>query len=400
MYSGSSGEVKHKFKMTLQDIEEQLMKFPESEMRKMLYLYVPPVLIIIGTLGNTFSFIILRRKQMLKVSSYLYLASLAVIDTFVLYNGLLVIWVQELGYHMRNWSDWLCKPLVTLGYVASDFSVWLIIAVTVERYIVVCFPFQASSMCNLSRAKKVIVGIFFIMLALNFHFFWTVEIDTLHDRCMPAKQHIRLVTEIWPWVDTLIYSLIPFLTITVLNIFIIKEVAGARSNRMLLSGSENDNYILATNHRNSNVANQRRSNQNEGSRLTALLLTVSFTFLVLTLPFNIVMIITRLWNDTSGAPEYGPVSAHPGHHRTPHVHQPLRQLFPLLRHGPQVPAADPRPLPLLVPAPGQGLQQHHTDQRPVHQAELSVGHQRGRGGDGGPAVGPKPRQQPEPQRER
>ncbi|KAK6981873.1 hypothetical protein BgiMline_017221, partial [Biomphalaria glabrata] len=122
----------------------------------------------------------------------------------------------------------------------------------------------------------------------------------LHDRCMPAKQHIRLVTEIWPWVDTLIYSLIPFLTITVLNIFIIKEVAGARSNRMLLSGSENDNYILATNHRNSNVANQRRSNQNEGSRLTALLLTVSFTFLVLTLPFNIVMIITRLWNDTSG----------------------------------------------------------------------------------------------------
>ncbi|KAI8759301.1 FMRFamide receptor, partial [Biomphalaria glabrata] len=58
--------------------------------------------------------------------------SLAVIDTFVLYNGLLVIWVQELGYHMRNWSDWLCKPLVTLGYVASDFSVWLIIAVTVE----------------------------------------------------------------------------------------------------------------------------------------------------------------------------------------------------------------------------------------------------------------------------
>ncbi|KAK0046383.1 FMRFamide receptor, partial [Biomphalaria pfeifferi] len=77
-------------------------------------------------------------------------------------------------------------------------------------------------------------------------------------------------------------------------------VAGARSNRMLLSGSENDNYILATNHRNSNVANQRRSNQNEGSRLTALLLTVSFTFLVLTLPFNIVMIITRLWNDTSG----------------------------------------------------------------------------------------------------
>ncbi|CAL1539998.1 unnamed protein product, partial [Lymnaea stagnalis] len=64
----------------------------------------------------------------------LFAASLAVIDTFVLYNGLLTAWVEELmGYDIQDSSDWLCKPLVTLGYVASDLSVWLIIAVTVER---------------------------------------------------------------------------------------------------------------------------------------------------------------------------------------------------------------------------------------------------------------------------
>ncbi|KAH9515518.1 hypothetical protein Btru_011320 [Bulinus truncatus] len=120
------------------------------------------------------------------------------------------------------------------------------------------------------------------------------------DICYPSEPFIELVTEIWPWVDTLVYSLIPFITITVLNILIIKEVAGARSNRMLLSGSENDNYVLSTTHWSSAMANQRRNNLNEGSRLTALLLTVSCTFLVLTLPNNIVMIITRLWNDTSG----------------------------------------------------------------------------------------------------
>lgn len=46
----------------------------------------------------------------------------------------------------------------------------------IARYIVVCFPFQASSMCNVSRARKVIVSLFLLMLALNFHFLWTAQI--------------------------------------------------------------------------------------------------------------------------------------------------------------------------------------------------------------------------------
>ncbi|GFO03757.1 FMRFamide receptor-like [Plakobranchus ocellatus] len=63
-------------------------------------------------------------------------ASLAVIDTLVLYVGLLRIWLAELtGFDYQHSGDWICKLSVVLGYVASDLSVWLIIAVTVERYV-------------------------------------------------------------------------------------------------------------------------------------------------------------------------------------------------------------------------------------------------------------------------
>ena len=61
-------------------------------------------------------------------------ASLAVIDTVVLFIGLLRLWLAELvGFDFQDSGDWICKLTVVLGYVASDLSVWLIIAVTVER---------------------------------------------------------------------------------------------------------------------------------------------------------------------------------------------------------------------------------------------------------------------------
>ncbi|GFR73061.1 FMRFamide receptor-like, partial [Elysia marginata] len=150
------------------------IQFPEYRLKKQLVLYFSPVLLLLGTLGNLFSFIVLRRKPLVKVSSYIYLASLALIDTVVLYIGLLRVWLAELtGVDFQDSGDWICKLSVVLGYVASDLSVWLIIAVTVERYIVVCFPFKASAMCNTNRAKKVIAFLTCLMLAINFHFFWT-----------------------------------------------------------------------------------------------------------------------------------------------------------------------------------------------------------------------------------
>lgn len=61
---------------------------------------------------------------------------LAVIDTLVLYNGLLRIWIVELiGIDYQESGNWICKLTVSIGYVSSDLSVWLIIAVTVERYL-------------------------------------------------------------------------------------------------------------------------------------------------------------------------------------------------------------------------------------------------------------------------
>ncbi|PVD21427.1 hypothetical protein C0Q70_19600 [Pomacea canaliculata] len=281
---------------------------PEDQARKFLLTYVPPVLIVLGTLGNIVSFIVLRRRAMCKVSSYLYLASLAVADSLVLYIGLLRLWLIELiEVDFHNSSDWVCKLMVSFGYIASDLSVWMIIAVTVERYIVVCFPLRACTMCNTNRAKVVICFIALLIFCINIHFFWTVSLveDSNNvTNCQATPSHIYLVDEIWPWVDACFYSFLPFVTILILNILIISEVVKARTHRQNLQSMNEYHYHQQRpqrpQQRRSTAATvfgcRRFSSPGEGTKLTVMLLTVSFTFLLTTLPMNISLIVTAFWN--------------------------------------------------------------------------------------------------------
>jgi len=48
--------------------------------------------------------------------------------------------------------------------------------VTVERYVVVCHALSARVVCRRPRALAVIAALLLAFVALNLHFFWTVEL--------------------------------------------------------------------------------------------------------------------------------------------------------------------------------------------------------------------------------
>lgn len=234
---------------------------------------------------------------MLKFSTYFYLMVLAVADTLVLYIGLLRLWIGQLtGYDLRDKSDWLCKATNVVGYTVSDFSVWLIIAVTIERYIVVCHPLKANSICDTRRAKRFILLLLLSFFAVNFHFFWTVQIvqysfqDEKIPLCAGAPNHATLVEEAWPWVDAALYSFVPFAAITVLNTLIIRQVMHARRRR-------NTMQVKSHEVRTGDNRYEHRRPSHEGStRLTVMLLTISFAFLLTTLPMNVINIAIGVLN--------------------------------------------------------------------------------------------------------
>ena len=69
-------------------------------------------------------------------------------------------------------SDIWCKLAAAIAGNASSSSVWLTIAVTAERFVAVCYPLKASTLCT--RKTDGITSTFIIMSALlyNLQHFW------------------------------------------------------------------------------------------------------------------------------------------------------------------------------------------------------------------------------------
>ncbi|XP_067650872.1 probable G-protein coupled receptor 139 [Haliotis asinina] len=270
--------------------EDQLAgQYPEYHVHKILLIYIPPILLILGTFGNVFSFLIMRHKAMTRLSTYIFLAALSVADSMVLLIGLMRQWLGELtGYDIRDQANWLCKATIILGYISSNTSVWIIVAVTIERFIVVCYPLKAQRFCNVARAKKTISGLVVIFLLINIHFVWTAGLnetniqDNLLPQCDASDGHQFLVSVVWPWVDALIYCFLPFILISIFNVLIICKVAHAAGGRESLQ--------------NGCLQLRNRCKGNNNLRLTIMLLTVSFTFLLTTLPMNISIIASDFLN--------------------------------------------------------------------------------------------------------
>jgi hypothetical protein len=151
-------------------------------------------------------------------------------------------------------------------------------------------------MCTLSRGRKVIVGILLLLFIINCHFFVTTEVvnynTTLEGvpQCDAVDKYQTLVRDVWPWVDAIIYSFLPFVVILTLK---------ARRGMGDLSGSlPVPNKMLANptgKHAPNKYKSFARGTHHEGStKITIMLLTISFTFLVTTLPMNISSIVSAL----------------------------------------------------------------------------------------------------------
>ena len=227
---------------------------------------------------------------MTRLSTNTFLAALSIADSLVLIIGLLRSWIGDITHtDIKDQSRFLCKIVNVLGSSTSQYSVWLIVAVTIERYIVVCHPLRASRICNITRARRVVIFLSIVFFAINCHLLWTADLQTetyegeIITKCEGVEEYRTLVNVTWPWIDALLYSLVPTIVIVLSNILIICQVIRATFGRDYL---QNGSAMKQDTRRNPTVINVK---------LTVMLLTISFTFLLTTLPINIVMIVNHIW---------------------------------------------------------------------------------------------------------
>ncbi|KAK3094965.1 hypothetical protein FSP39_008421 [Pinctada imbricata] len=286
--------------------------FTEYTVAEKIWIVVSPILIVIGTISNILSVVVLARKRMRNSTTMFYLMILALGDILVLSTGLLRYWLKfAFDVDVRLLSQFGCKLHVFLVYFSLDFTTWILVAVTIDRCIFVCLPFRAKQLCTMKHAEAAAISIAILMVAINFHLFWGVEIK-LEDGERSCSQANEFTSRVWPWLDFCIFSILPFTVMIICNTCIIRRLI--QSHRRIVSHQDrhqerptqtvSGNGITTPGHEESAppVVNNHKTKAKVPS-VTAMLLSVNCVFLLLTVPIVIYLIVHSYVNSTLSAHE-------------------------------------------------------------------------------------------------
>ncbi|KAF0773995.1 FMRFamide receptor [Aphis craccivora] len=196
---------------------------------------------VFGILGNVISMVILSRPQMKSSINYL-LIGLARCDTVLIVTSMLLFGLPVVypatghlfNYYFKVYP--LIAPVVyPIAMISQTVSVYLTLTVTLERFVAVCHPLRARSLCTYGRARAYVVATIAFAVFYNVTRFLEVTVQ----KCMHTGSN-QYVYQVYPsdlrndhnyisiyihWMYLLIMYFIPFGSLAVLNAAIYRQVS-------------------------------------------------------------------------------------------------------------------------------------------------------------------------------
>ncbi|GAB1598384.1 FMRFamide receptor-like, partial [Argonauta hians] len=192
-----------------------------------------PIACSIGLIGNAISIIVMNQKQM-ESSTNIYLMALAFSDSIKLINDFLYFVVILLMEMDKQAGEFLYQNLYPYAHYVFNsslcISAWITVSVAVERYVYVCKPFYVKSYCTIYRARIITICIYILMSMLSIPYAMRYQTFEVYDNRTNQTLFDLSVTRLWrnagfskayTWFQNLIRSVIPLLTLIVLNTSII-----------------------------------------------------------------------------------------------------------------------------------------------------------------------------------
>ena len=146
------------------------------------------------------------------------------------------------------------------------------------------FPFKARYICTRKDAAIGLVILAVFISSANVHFFWTRGLlvyalgnDTVEIYCNHLEEYYHFTIVIWDILDSLLIAYIPCTCMIVLNILIIIKLKRFRRRNKC-------GIIFAPDYNSARV-----------NTMTAMLLTVTFTFVLLMSPITLYLIGQNYW---------------------------------------------------------------------------------------------------------
>ena len=140
--------------------------------------------LVLLSAGNTLSLIVLSHRDM-ATSTNVYLSALAVSDTLKLLNDLLYFIMLLISLTNPQSAEAMMVNVYPYAHyiftVAVCVTAWLTVSVAMDRFVAVCYPSRAKSLCTIPRARSVCVSVFVTMLLLSVPSAFRYRMEVIHD---------------------------------------------------------------------------------------------------------------------------------------------------------------------------------------------------------------------------
>ncbi|KAK6176809.1 hypothetical protein SNE40_015040 [Patella caerulea] len=212
-----------------------------------------PIVVCGGIVGIVLTVIVLGRKTMC-TSTNCYLTTLAIADLlFLLLLSFKLLMERILGCIIYNRDEYILLSHYVGIFMNSSHiaSIWVTVMLAVERYIAICYPLKAMSICTINRARCVLATICVLSFVCRVPNFFDVGIIwvTMNNE----------TKAMWNWtsdtydntlyvliVDVVLTAILPFVALTIFNIRLIVEIhKSSRYLRYHLAADSNVQTVIS-----------------------------------------------------------------------------------------------------------------------------------------------------------
>ena len=258
----------------LSSVMEEVETYMTYKVASYINDYWFPILVPIGLIGNTLSFLVMMKANNRKISTCIYMAAISINDNLMMCVALHGWLVGVLKMH--EIELWECKISVHIAIFTIQSSTYQVLAMTIDKYVAVKWPHRAASYSTPKRAKIILLSIFLCALIYNLpHLLFA---SLVGHQCLGYVVG-GVFAEVFSWTSFLVNGFIPVSLLIYMNYVIVQSVINSR--KMFRS---NANPIITESVLETKRQKAIKSAENQ---LTIMLLLVTTLFLILLLPIYI-----------------------------------------------------------------------------------------------------------------
>ena len=249
------------------DFMEAAQRYTSYQIAMYINKFYFPILVPIGLVGNTLSFLVMIKPSNRRLSTCVYMAAISVNDNLMMCMAFHDWLVSVPKTH--PWHLWECKMSAYLTMFCLQNSTYQVLTMTIDKYIVIKWPHKASVLSTPRRAKMVALGICTYSLVYNIKHL--ITFTTFNGECM-AYNREGLVNAIFSWMGFIFTGVIPISLLAYMNSVILRTVR--KSGNIFTNGGDSLEFSKV----------RKKTMKSAENQLTIMLLLVTMLFLVLLIP--------------------------------------------------------------------------------------------------------------------